>query len=375
MVKPYVPQISWPLGGQSFDSTEQQIFKWSLFKDPTPTDTQNGYYLEYKENVLGSTLNNSGWVVSTNSQHTFNANVFANNKQYAWRIKVRDQNSIESDFSNWVVFKTSKRPTCSITYPALDGDTIETDIVTFSHTATDQEGLPFKNYQYKLYADDGITLFWTSDLLTNYENLTVCPKGLLQNNTYYKVEVTVTDADSLSATSTKRRFYTNFPPTRSNTPDFTITAENDYSRNKLKWVNIKSIPATYVGTGERYLPATFGNGIEIKELGEKLYWDIDIPIVFCVDGIFKPNENDSGTIKYFYANSSNWMRFFYDEIGQKFIIEKCVNGEIRTTGSPTTIFNAGQSAFYHIQQKNTGHVIVHTGIRGSGILSKWGDIS
>ena len=370
LIQPNIPHGLNPSASQAFNAIESKRFTW-IYTNPIPTDLQSAYYIEYKENVPGSSTTTIE-TASSNAYHNFLADVFTNGHTYVWRLKLKDTtDQLYSDFSDWVIFKCSSAPTVLITNPAVDDQTIQTDIPTFEHSYSDSGGLIQKNYQYQVYRDDEITLVWQSDVLIGTETSIVMPSSYLNDVTYYKVCAIVQNSDSISTTSSFRRFYTNWE-TPTITPDFQVEGDSTNARFNITWSDIASIPGYLTGI-ESYGSAKFSNGLILSGIsGEKLYWIKYIPSIFTLTGWYRHLGTDK-TILFLYKDSNNFIRFGFDNTENRYFLESCVDGNIRTIASTTTPEpTINQKVFYAIVQNATG-IVVYTKVHASS-LEVWGDI-
>lgn len=144
MAMPLAPINLIPWGGQAITTAEDNTFIWQS------DGSQAAYYIEYGENEIGATINNTGWQVSSQSMHLFAANILVNAKNYRWRVKIRNAKGQESIFSEWAIFKTGLAPGLIITFPANDLDIVNT-IPTYQHQYNNSSGYFQVAYQYRLF--------------------------------------------------------------------------------------------------------------------------------------------------------------------------------------------------------------------------------
>ena len=136
-------------------ATASAVFSWGA-------QDQAQYYIEYKENALGATVYTTGWIASTVSQHTFPANTFTMGKEYAWRVKVKNNFNEESSFSEWEIFKAGDKTTLNLLVPTQFQ--VITSWPTYQHDYVDPNNIPQLFYRYRLWSR-GLT--WNQfDLMT-----------------------------------------------------------------------------------------------------------------------------------------------------------------------------------------------------------------
>jgi len=243
-------------------------------------------------------------------------------------------------------------------------------VPTIEHSYYDSGGLIQKNYQYKIYRDDEITLVWQSDVTIGTDTSMVVPSSYLNDTTYYKVRVVVQNSNNITGTSSFRRFYTNWE-TPEITPDLQVEPDSINARFNITWSDTASIPGYYTGT-ENYVSAKFNNGLQLTgDDAEKLYWVKYLPNVFSISSWYKHNTTTK-TILFLYKDDDNFIRLGYDNTESRFFLESCVNGNVRTVSSSSVTPTIGQYVFYAIVQNETS-IIVYTKVH-TGSLEAWGDI-
>lgn len=196
----------------NFDAMDNAVFSWT-YSDPDPSDLQSAYQLEIIDVGTGSTVYDTGKVESTTSSHTLPAETLINNKQYQWRVKTWDSSDVEGPYSDYLSFYTSLKPSVTITNPA-DSSIVPTSNITVEWSFSDPESEGQSAYQVELL-DNADTVIEDTGKVSSTSARSKTLSTTLQNNTTYKVRVTVWDAKdvaSLSATHTFNVAYT--PPTK-----------------------------------------------------------------------------------------------------------------------------------------------------------------
>jgi hypothetical protein len=209
----------------NFDATTPQTFGWT-FSDPNQGDSQSAYQLQIVDVGTGQTVLDTGKVGSTSQSYTLAAGTLTNGKRYQWRVMTWDQSGAQSPWSSYSTFETAATPTVQITSPTAGG-TVPTSSVTPQWSYSDPAGNQQTTYQVQLLDSNNVVLWDSgqqSDPQGTVRALTV--GQTLQNNTTYKVKVTVTNAKSIQATSSTVAFSTSFTPPA--TPTLTATPQSGY---------------------------------------------------------------------------------------------------------------------------------------------------
>ena len=128
---------------------------------------------------------------------------------------------------------------------------------------------------------------------------------------------------------------------------------------------------TIGNTTSTYQPAILSNGVRLGLYGEKLYWVKTIPDTFTIINRYILKSSKINTLIYIYKDGSNYIRLFYDSVGQKFVCAKCIAGYVRTYGSSVIAVPLNTNLAYAIKQNSTG-LFIYTQV--SGVTEKWGDL-
>ncbi len=122
---------------------------------------------------------------------------------------------------------------------------LESPVQTMTWTYYHAGSVAQASYRLTIYASDQATIVYDSGLLYGAATSQAVPVGYLQNGNTYYVEVTVTDADGLSATSGKLLVTTSWTPP----PDITgvaVVANNASGRLDVTWSVSTLDPADFL---------------------------------------------------------------------------------------------------------------------------------
>lgn len=243
LAAPLIPANLDPSGGKYIIAVATNTFTWDA-------EDQDDYYIEYKENAVGASTSNTGWVTSATSEHEFAANTFTSGTDYLWRIKVRNVASEESSYSEWATFKAGNEPGVNITFPANDFDVV-TIYPTYQHQYVNPYDKIQSDFRYRMYTGakwddiDAITLAeqeaLTWDELELYGGELKYDSGVISGTgtshyqlpgyyedgeDYYKVRCNITNNEGTEYRSNLRTYQlnlTDLPPT----PTITATVNDD----------------------------------------------------------------------------------------------------------------------------------------------------
>lgn len=215
----------------NFDATQEATFTWT-FSDPDPVGTQLAYQLVIYRVSDGEIVYDSGKVASTTSSHTLPAGTLVNNTQYQWQVRTWDQHDAIGPFSSLATFWCSSRPSVTITSPAV-GEVVTTPSLTVHWSISDPENDSQSAYQVKLVDVNDIVLWDSGKVNSSVRNCTI--NYSLQNNTSYKVKITVWDTKDVASTEVVRTFDVQFTPPAM--PSLTATADSANGRVKITITN------------------------------------------------------------------------------------------------------------------------------------------
>lgn len=240
MAAPLIPHNLNPSGGGYIVASSTNTFTWDA-------QDQAEYYIEYKENI-DTPASTTGWVVSADSEHSFAKDTFTVNKEYVWRVKVKNATNDESSFSEWAVFKGGGRAELTITFPEKDFDVVDS-MPTYTHLYTNPNDQAQLTLRYRLYTGktwDEVSamtkeeqeshtwneleideLLYDSGEIESDTTEHPQPAGYFESlEYYYKVRCNIRNAADEELEADIRTYYlslTDIPPT----PTITVTPDND----------------------------------------------------------------------------------------------------------------------------------------------------
>lgn len=179
-VPPDAPTNLRPAGGQAV-STSHPTLLWS---SETPTQVQ--IQLD-DDSAFGSPLWDPGYVASTDTQYDTSAlTALTNNTTYYWRVRIKDVNGAESDWSSAAELQYRTLGTTTVTAPAADvTSTVPT--VTWTHTGRTQA-----YYALELYR--GTRVIYEQEKTASTNTSHTIPAGYIDDESdTYKVRVYIWD--------------------------------------------------------------------------------------------------------------------------------------------------------------------------------------
>ncbi len=179
-----------PSGGLSV-SKPQPTLVWEL------VDTEGNEQAEFQVQIddadtFSSVLHDSGWVVSEDSEYDLSTTGFtvANGVVRYWRVRVRDGNGIESEWSDPVSFRRDDKGVLTITSPGATTDDV-TPPITHTFTGTTQEVV---RYILEREDTDGWVSIYNSGPQATVATSFTLPQDLIDNETdNYRIRVFVWD--------------------------------------------------------------------------------------------------------------------------------------------------------------------------------------
>lgn len=138
------PIVTFPWGGQNIVVSVVNSFTWQ-------SDTsQAGFYIEWQHNIIGGTVNGTGWQTSSTASYLFPINTFTNTYEYKWRVKIRNNIGLESSFSDWAVFRAGNAATLTISFPPNDLDVLSA-VPMYQHVYNSPNNYAQIAYEYFLF--------------------------------------------------------------------------------------------------------------------------------------------------------------------------------------------------------------------------------
>lgn len=120
----------------NFDATQASVLAWT-FNDPNLGDSQKSRQVQIIDASTGTTVVDTGKVLSSATTYTVTAGTLVNDKTYQWRVMVWDQGDVASPWSSYGLFSTGAGGSVSITVPATDNPAgLITDDILITWVAT-----------------------------------------------------------------------------------------------------------------------------------------------------------------------------------------------------------------------------------------------
>lgn len=182
--------------GARITSLTDPTFKWE-FGSQNDEESQT----EFKVNVdndsaFGSLHYDSGWTASELQKLDATTVVFTaltNNTTYYWRVACRDENGLESDWSDTAEFTYRTLGTLTITEPTADNDDVEDDTPVITHTFSGRTQTATKYVIAKLVDADYVDVY-TRDYVATTDLDFTPPAGVItESGAKYKVTLYVRD--------------------------------------------------------------------------------------------------------------------------------------------------------------------------------------
>ena len=176
-------------------------FDWQ-FKDPYALDVQTAYDIDVIDTVTQALVVSSGKVPTGDTQGTVVIPGSSIDKELDWYITVWDGDDSSSDQVSGGTFFLTQRPAPTVTFPAADGDDVNTATPTITWNTGISAGKSQYSYRLQLRDSANKLLYDTRTVLSSSTSA-VLPAGLLRNGLTYKVTIFVTDNTMLDASSSR----------------------------------------------------------------------------------------------------------------------------------------------------------------------------
>jgi hypothetical protein len=361
LATPYAPS---QLVLNNFDASQSATASWA-FSSPDPTVIQQSFRIQIYNNATGTLVLDTGTVYTTNPYWVIPTNTLVNRTQYKWRVMYTDSNGNASPWSQYQVFTCSSLPQVTLTNPTAS-QTLASNVVTLSCSYSQAQGVAQQSYRFILYASDQRTIVQDSGTINGTANqFTINP---VTNGNYY-AQAIVTSADGLQNATGLIPFTISYSgPSQS--PSITLTPLPNQASIRLDFLNSKSIPGTYIGSGATYKAGKFGQALQIAAYGEKVYWTVAAFTQFTytdwlIANLASSAMTNNQVFVHIRADANNFLQIRYDHINQAFVFEKYINGSGIVARSPSGItFAAGAQIFVSIKQTSTA-AFAYIGVGGN----------
>jgi hypothetical protein len=191
-----------PSGGivLSYGVSGTVTFDWD-FTDTSPADSQTAYQVVVELNSDGSTVVDTGKVVSTATQHTLNIPIGSKNAVLRWKVRVWDNDDVVGSYSAYNLFTSSDPPTVAITAPAeASVQNNPQPAVTWTYTPVLARAQV--RYRVKITYAPTSTLVYDSGWVVSAVASHTIPTPVLNNASSYVIEVDAEDTAGLVGVDT-----------------------------------------------------------------------------------------------------------------------------------------------------------------------------
>lgn len=307
-------------GGSRVVSLAQPTFGWD-FSD-ADGDNQGHYKFQLDNNSdFSSTLVDTGWVASSESQKVLSEVSLSEATTYYWRVAVKDSSGVESGWSDVASFTRDTKGTLTITNPSSGTPVVEETTPPINHTFSGETQAASQHLLYQRESStDPWELIHDSGRQTTTSLTYTLPEDLITSEDYdYKVTVRVWDTEARETTpgdpeyvEASREFtydddgtpdpITSVVATTDDTPALTVTwtdaSAPDYyairywrSGVSKKWAYTRLVPSDVFVSGTTYSK-------KLWELDPAYTWTVEVQRVVLDGGVYTHstgNDTDSAT--------------------------------------------------------------------------------
>lgn len=219
------------------DGTRQ--LSWD-FSDPASGDYQTAYQVIVEKASDGTSVVDTGKVVSVNNSATVTISAALKGVGLRWKVRLWDRDDVVGAYSDYGTFSVDDPGVVTVTSPT-SGGTVTSGIPYVQFNTNITNGRTIKSYQ--VVVTKGSTVIWNSGLVNGTwaddEVVTAtADKTYYSNLNYYTVTVTVTDSVGMQATSTPVSFQVSYVvPTSPSSPIANIGSYNveGSGYNSIAW--------------------------------------------------------------------------------------------------------------------------------------------
>jgi hypothetical protein len=186
----------------NFDATAGARFTYTHVDQDG--NAQTAQQVEISRVDTGAVIIDPGKTSTANQYYDIAAGALTNNIQYRVRVRTWDTSDAEGAWSDYLPFWCSAAPTAAITYPANDGDTVNTATLTAEGTISDPESEGGSAWQWWLLDNADVEL-WTSGKVASV-TVPRMTLGYTLTNGDYKLRLQVWDAKNIASPVVTRTF-------------------------------------------------------------------------------------------------------------------------------------------------------------------------
>lgn len=199
-----------PINAQGVDNITPTL-SWRY--NATSPDAQTAFQVVVRRESTGAIVYDSGKVSSAATQHQVPSGI-SFNVAYQWQVRTWSGTDIQGPYSDTALFKTSQKPTVTITAPSTSS-VVPTSSPTIVWTYSDPEGTAQRGYRVVVkqisapgQADGTVVI--DQQNATSAANSYSLPVDALTNGARYIAEVYATDTDGVTGKSAISEFRVEF---------------------------------------------------------------------------------------------------------------------------------------------------------------------
>lgn len=218
------------------DATEITITTPTLsatFNDPDIGDTPINMEVEMRDADDNSLVISRVEGGSGTSFQVFIPDGLEIDHSYQWRTRFEDQGGLWGAWSAWATFSIIEGATATFTHP-VHNQILDSPLQTFTWTYSHPTNSAQATGRLRIYPEGSQVLLYDSGIRPGSYLSQQLPINLLQNNSVYQAQVTVTDETGGIGMSDRIRFYTEWegPPQPDN---IRVTPMNDQAVVLIEW--------------------------------------------------------------------------------------------------------------------------------------------
>lgn len=202
-----------PTGGGCYNwNGGQRTFTWDFY-DPSPTDYQTAYRVVCTNIADGTSVFDTGKVVSSAKSYTHTFAGSAKDQDLQWSVQLWDSDDSQGPMSAVASFNLTDPPTATIEDPT-PAEAMPTGVPTFIFTPSTSGGRTIK--EYTVVVTRGPNIVWSkrvpAGIASGTQQQVKMEQGWLENNTNYSVQILVTDSANVQGSSPVVQFSTAWIP-------------------------------------------------------------------------------------------------------------------------------------------------------------------
>lgn len=236
---PPAPANMSPSSGMASAYSTTKRVSWD-FTDPANSgigtlapDTQTAYQVQIGKGTNYTATIDTGTVASATAYYDATIDSSYKDVDIWWRVRVRDTDSVWSDWSASQIFRTSDAPTVAITSPTNNG-TVNSPSPTFTWTFTASGGRTQAMFKVVVVNTDSSATVYDSGWLTGASLSHTMSSSVIALSTNYSVTVTVQDNTGIQGSATNA-FTATYSLPASVTPTLDSSTYSTTGKVNLTW--------------------------------------------------------------------------------------------------------------------------------------------